>query len=186
MDKKKEYRPLTIPKLNWEKKTLSSEYGELVVQPLEPGFGITLGNALRRLLLGSVEGAAVTSVIIVGVNNEFSVIPGITEDAMQLILNIKGIVVKNKGGIPGKMRLRVEGDAVVRVANIEADEHLELINMDHILANVSLGGVLDIEFFVDSGRGYQQAQWPSDRIYQENGKIYLDAMFSPIEKLCST
>lgn len=183
MEKKKEYRPLTIPNLNWEKKTLSSEYGELVVQPLEPGFGITLGNALRRLLLGSVEGAAVTSVIIKGVNNEFSVIPGVTEDAMQLILNIKGIVIKNNGGIPGKMHLKVEGNAVARVADIKADEHLELVNMDHILANVSSGGTLDIEFFVDSGRGYRQAQWPSDKAYQEDGRIYLDAMFSPIRKV---
>ncbi len=93
---KKEYKPLTIPLLGWNKKTLSETFGELVAQPLEPGFGITLGNALRRVLLGGVEGSAVTSVIIKGVNNEFSSLPGVIEDAMQVILNIKEIVVRNK------------------------------------------------------------------------------------------
>ena len=104
---KKEYRPLTIPKLTWNKKELTPTYGELVAQPLEPGFGITLGNALRRILYAGVEGSAVTSVIIKGVNNEFSALPGVEEDAMQLILNIKNIVVRNKEGKPGKMHFNV-------------------------------------------------------------------------------
>src|SRR5436190_5601305 len=104
----KEYRPLTIPRLSWNKKQLSDSYGELIAQPLEPGFGITLGNALRRVLLGGVEGSAVTSVIIKGVNNEFSSLPGIIEDVMQLVLNIKGIVIRNKEGRPGTMQLHVK------------------------------------------------------------------------------
>src|SRR5476651_42725 len=151
---KKEYKPLTIPRLTWNKKELTGSFGELVAQPLEPGFGITLGNALRRILLGAVEGSAVTSVIIKGVNNEFSVVEGVIEDTMQLVLNIKDIVIRNKEGKPGKMHLHVKGEAVARVADIKADEHLELVNLDHVIGHVAPGGELDIEFFVENGRGY--------------------------------
>jgi DNA-directed RNA polymerase subunit alpha len=133
--------------------------------------------------LGGVEGSAVTSVIIKHVNNEFSVIPGVVEDAMQLVLNIKGIVVRNKTGNPGKMSLKISGDAVVRVGDIQADDHLELINTDYVLAHVSADGELDIEFFVESGRGYEPAKWPADKVLQEDGRIYLDATFSPIRKV---
>lgn len=177
---KREYQPLTLPRLSWNKATLTQTYGELVAQPLEPGFGITIGNALRRVLLGGVEGSAVTAVIIKGINNEFSVLPGIVEDAMQVILNIKEIVVRNKTGKPGKMRLVVNGEAVARVGDIQCDEHLEVINKDHVLAHVAPAGVLDIEFFVESGRGYSQAQWPIGTALQEDNRIYLDAMFSPV------
>lgn len=180
---KKVYKPLTIPQLNWNKKTLTDSYGELVAQPLEPGFGITMGNAVRRLLLSSVEGSAVTSVIIKGVNNEFSSVAGVVEDTMQLILNIKSIVIRNKEGRPGKMSLSIKGEAVARVADIKADEHLELVNQDHIIAHVTPGVTLDIEFFVETGRGYQPAQWPAGQALQEDGRIYLDAMFSPLRKV---
>lgn len=179
----KEYRPLTIPKLTWNKKELTPLYGELVAQPLEPGFGITLGNAIRRILYAGVEGSAVTAVIIKGVNNEFSALTGVEEDAMQLILNIKDIVVRNREGKPGRMHLHVKGEAVARVSDITADEHLELINKDHVLAHVSPQGELDIEFFVEPGRGYKPAQWPADQALQEDGRIYIDAMFSPIRKV---
>lgn len=179
---KKEYKALTIPRLTWNKQTLTERYGELVAQPLEPGYGLTLGNALRRVLLAAVEGSAVTSVIIKNINNEFSPIPGVVEDAMQLLLNIKGIVVRNKEGISGKMHLRVKGEAIATVADIVADAHLELVNPEHVLGHVAPDGELDIEFFVESGRGYQPAQW-SGQAYQEDNRIYLDAMFSPIRKV---
>ncbi|MDR3550192.1 MAG: DNA-directed RNA polymerase subunit alpha [Candidatus Babeliales bacterium] len=180
---KKEYKPLTIPRLTWNKKELTGSFGELVAQPLEPGFGITLGNALRRILLGAVEGSAVTSVIIKGVNNEFSVVEGVVEDTMQLVLNIKDIVIRNKEGKPGTMRLTVKGEAAARVADIKADDHLELVNLDHIIGHVAPGGELDIEFFVESGRGYRSAQWPEKKAFLEDGRIYVDAMFSPIRKV---
>lgn len=180
---KKEYSPLTIPKLNWNKKELTPTYGELIAQPLEPGFGITLGNALRRILYAGVEGSAVTSIIIKGVNNEFSSVQGVEEDVMQLILNIKNIVVRNKEGKPGKMHLHVKGEAVATVADIKVDEHLEVVNKDHVLAHVSEGAELDIEFFVEAGRGYKPAQWPVEKALQEDGRIYIDAMFSPIRKV---
>ncbi|HEX4069388.1 MAG TPA: DNA-directed RNA polymerase subunit alpha [Candidatus Babeliales bacterium] len=183
MTKNREYKPLIIPQLKWEKKTLSESCGELVVQPLEPGFGITIGNSLRRILLSGVEGSAITSIIIKGVNNEFSAIPGVVEDAMQLVLNIKNIVIRNKEGKPGKMRVTKKGEADVSVADIIADNHLELINKDYVFAHVAFDGELDVEFFVESGRGYQQAQWPTDKAYQDDSRIYLDAMFSPIRKV---
>ena len=180
---KKKYQPLTIPRLSWNKESLSSTYAELVAQPLEPGFGITIGNALRRVLLGGVEGSAVTSVIIAGVNNEFAPLPGIVEDTMQLILNIKQIVVNNKTGEPGKMVLKLKGPATATAGDITADEHLEIINKDLIIAHVADAGLLDIEFFVESGRGYQPARWPIGQALQDDSRIYLDALFSPVTKV---
>lgn len=179
----KEYKPLTIPLLGWIKETLTNDYGELTAQPLEPGFGVTLGNALRRVLLGGVEGSAVTSVIIKGVNNEFSPLPGVLEDAMQVILNIKELVVVNKNGKPGKMFLSASGESIIRGGDIKTDEHLDIVNKDQIIAHISLSGSLDIEFFVETGRGYQPAQWPQDKQIQDDGRIYLDAMFSPVRKI---
>lgn len=179
----KEYQPLIIPRLRWDKKTLGDTFGELVAQPLEAGFGITLGNALRRVLLGGIEGSAVTSVIIKGVNNEFSTIPGVVEDTMQLILNIKGIIISNKEGKPGKMHLHLKGEATAYVADIKADKHLEFMNPEHVIAHVAPDGELDIDFFVEPGRGYQRAQWPTEKGLQEDGRIYIDAMFSPIRKV---
>lgn len=179
----KKYQPLTLPKLSWEKKISSPTYGELVVQPLEPGFGITLGNALRRVMLSSIEGSSVTSVIIKGVNNEFSTIKGVIEDMLHLLLNIKEIVVKNNTGEPGKMMLSVKGEGIAKVSDIKADAHLELINTDHVLAHLAVDGELDIEFFVESGRGYLAAQWPQGTALQPDGRIYIDAMFSPITRV---
>lgn len=183
MATKREFQPLTIPRVSWNKDSLTQTFGELVAQPLEPGFGITLGGALRRVLLGGVEGSAVTAIVIKGVNNEFSILPGVVEDAMQVVLNCKEIVVKNKTGLPGKMTLHIKGEAVATVGQIEADEHLELLNKDHVIANVSRGGTLDIEFFVEPGRGYQPAQWPIGKALQEDGRIYLDAMFSSVRNV---
>ncbi len=117
------------------------------------------------------------------VNNEFSAVPGIVEDAMQVVLNVKGIVIRNRDGKPGKMRLRKSGESVVTVADIEADDHIELINKDHVIAHIAAEGELEIEFFVENGRGYQPAQWPQGQSYQEDRRIYVDAMFSPIRKV---
>ncbi|MCL5436478.1 MAG: DNA-directed RNA polymerase subunit alpha, partial [Candidatus Dependentiae bacterium] len=175
--------PLTIPKVGWDNKTLNATQGQLTAQPLEPGFGVTLGNALRRILLGGIEGSAVTAVVIKGVNNEFSALPGVVEDTMQLVLNIKEIVVRNKTGQPGQMRLLVKGEAEATVADITADEHLELLNKEHILGHVAAGGTLDIQFFVEPGRGYAPAKWPIAKSLQEDGRIYLDAMFAPVRKV---
>lgn len=179
----KGYQPITIPRCQWKKDSLTAQSGTMTAQPLEPGFGFTLGNALRRVLLGGVEGSAVTSVIIKGVNNEFSALPDVVEDAMQLILNIKELVVKNATGKPGTMRLHIKGPRVVTAGDIEADEHLSVINKDLVIAHVSDGGTLEVTFFVESGRGYQPACWPVAKGLQEDGRIYLDAMFSPVRRV---
>lgn len=182
------YKPLTIPVLGWDKKSMNSTFGRLIAQPLEPGFGVTLGNALRRALLGAIEGSAVTSVIIKGINHEFSTIPGVVEDVMQIILNIKQIVIKNKENLPGTMKLSVSGDqkTVITVADIVGDAHLELVNKDHVIATLAQDGKLDIEFFVESGRGYQLAQWPVGTALNQEGRMYLDAMFSPVRNVAMT
>ncbi len=182
---KRSYKPLTIPRLQWDKDTLSDTYGLLVAQPLEPGFGITIGNALRRVLLAAVEGSAVTSVIIKGVNNEFSTLAGVVEDVMHLVLNIKEIVIHNKTGQPGKMLLKVNGKKhkEVTVADIEADDHLVLVNKHHVLAHLADDGELEITFFVECGRGYSPARWPIGTPLQADKRIYLDAMFSPIMRV---
>lgn len=177
------YKPLIIPKVSWDTKVGTSTYGELIVQPLEPGFGITLGNALRRVMLSAVEGSAVTSVIIKGVNNEFSALKGVIEDSLHVLLNIKGIVVKNSTGLPGKMSLHKKGEGPVKVADIKTDEHLTVVNKDYVIAHLAVDGDLEIEFFVETGRGYQQAQWPQGESLQPDNRIYLDAMFSPVKRV---
>ena len=178
-----EYKQLTLPKLNWEKAKSTDMFGELVVGPLEPGFGITLGNALRRVMLSSVEGCAVTSVVIKGVNNEFSSLEGVIEDTLHILLNIKGIVIKNKTGQPGNMTLSFKGEGVVRASDIKADDHLEIVNKDYILAHVANDGDLDIQFFVEMGRGYRAAQWPAGESLTKDGMIHLDAAFSPVTRI---
>lgn len=176
----KTYQPLTIPKLSWNKKTLNQTFAEITAQPLEPGFGITLGNSLRRILLGGIEGSAVTSVIINGVNNEFSPLSGVVEDTMQVVLAIKQLVVTNKTGKPGKMKLKISGEKTVTAADIVADDHLEIINKDHIIAHLAADGVLDVDFFVETGRGYLPAQWPIGQALQDDERIFVDALFSPV------
>ena len=176
----KKYQPLTIPRLSWNKESLRPTFAEIIAQPLEPGFGITLGNALRRILLGGIEGSAVTSVIIEGVNNEFSPLPGVVEDTMEIVLALKELVVSNKTGEPGTMKLHVTGEKTVTGHDIETDDHLEIINKDHVIAHVAGDGELSIEFFVESGRGYQRAQWPIGEALQDDDRIFLDALFSPV------
>ena len=177
------YKPLTLPKLNWNKKLSTDTFGELIVEPLEPGYGLTLGNALRRTVLSSIEGSAVTSVIIKGVNNEFATIKGVIEDVLNILLNVKNIVIKNKTGEPGKMHLSLKGEGVAKVADIKPDDHLEVVNKEHLIAHLAVDGELDIEFFVETGRGYQSAAWPQGESLQKDGRIYLDAMFSPIKRV---
>lgn len=180
---RKNYQPLTVPTLSWEKKDFAGNYGELVAQPLEPGFGITLGNAMRRTMLSSVEGAAVTSVIIEGVNNEFACVDGVVEDVLRITLNIKQIIIRNKTGKSGEMTLDVSGKGQAKVSDIKADSNFELVNRDQVIANLSEKGHLRIKFFVENGRGYAPAQWPGDVSVQPDGRIYLDSMFSPVKNV---
>ncbi len=179
----KHYKELIAPTLSWDQEVSSPTLGTLIVTPLEPGFGITIGNALRRVMLASIEGAAVTSVVIKGVNSEFSTIHGVVEDTLQIILNVKGIVVKNASGLPGKLRLSISGKSTVTCADIEADPHLEIVNKEHVIAHLADDGELVMEFAVENGRGYVPAQWPRGVPLQEDDRIYIDSSFSPVKKV---
>lgn len=177
------YHPLIEPELSWVPVTDEENSGELIAQPLESGFGITLGNSLRRVLLSFIEGSAVTSVIIEGVNNEFAVIEGVYEDTLQILLNLKKLVIKNRTGKPGVMRVSKVGAGDISAADIECDEHLSIINKDLHLASIASDGSLKMQLFVEVGRGYQHANWPANEKYNEEGRIYVDSLFSPIVKV---
>jgi DNA-directed RNA polymerase subunit alpha len=183
MVEKKKHQSLIFPSVEWNKSTLTSSYGECVASPLEAGFGTTIGNVLRRMLLGGIEGSAVTSVIIKDVNNEFSVLHGVVEDTLTILLNIKQLIIRNKTGQPGTMKLQVSGKNYVLASDIVVDSHLEILNKDLKLASLENDGILEIDFFVECGRGYQVAQWPLDKSYQEDQRIYLDATFAPVRQV---
>jgi DNA-directed RNA polymerase subunit alpha len=117
------------------------------------------------------------------VNNEFSSVKGVIEDSLNLILNIKQIVIKNTTGLPGKMHLHVKESGAIRAGLIKTDDHLSVINKDLVLAHLAQDGELEIEFFVETGRGYLQAQWPQGHSLQSDNRVYVDAMFSPVTRV---
>ena len=178
---------------NWQAlikpKQLSVEPGDdpkrvaiCVAEPLERGFGLTLGNALRRVLLSSLQGAAVTSVQIEGVLHEFSSIPGVLEDVTDIVLNIKGIALRMHGDGPKRMRLKATGPGEVRASAIETGHDIEIMNPDHLICTLDAGAKLGMEFSVDSGKGYVAATQnrPEDAPI---GQIPVDALFSPVHKV---
>jgi DNA-directed RNA polymerase subunit alpha len=177
----KKYQSLIAPNVSWE--SITSNYGECTISPLESGFGATFGNTLRRILLGGIEGSAITSVIIEGVNNEFSVIPGVTEDTMRILLTIKQLVIKNETGEEGFLYLNKKGPGDVFAKDIKCDDHLKIINEDLKIATLANDGILNIKFFVESGRGYKKAGWQKDVILDLDNKIYIDSTFAPVRNV---
>ena len=157
-------------------------YGEFTIQPLERGFGITLGNALRRVLLSSIQGAAITSVKIDGVLHEFSTIPGIKEDVTDIILNLKGIRFKIGSANTKFVTLDVTRTGTVTAADIITDGTVEVLNPDHYIATISGGDGLKAEMAVKTGKGYLPAKKELDPD-QPAGTINTDAIFSPIKKV---
>ena len=135
-----------------------AKYGKFVVEPLERGYGTTLGNSLRRVLLSSLPGAAVTSVRIEGVLHEFSTIPGVREDTTDIILNIKGLALKMYGDEPQIIRLEAEGEGEVRAGDIIAGPDIEILNPELYLATLEPDGRLFMEMTVEKGRGYVPAE----------------------------
>ena len=165
-----------------EEDSLSPTYGRFHVEPLERGYGITIGNSLRRILLSSLQGAAITSVQIKGVLHEFTTIPGVREDVTDVILNLKEILVKLHSEGPETLRLKVKKAGVVTAADIQPNSNVEILNPDHPLATLSEDGVLEMEMIVKWGRGYV----PAERNREEGqpiGVVPLDALFSPIRKV---
>jgi DNA-directed RNA polymerase subunit alpha len=154
----------------------------VVAEPLERGFGLTLGNALRRVLLSSLQGAAITSVQIEGVLHEFSSIPGVLEDVTDIVLNIKGIALRMHGEGPKRMRLRATGPGEVRAGQIETGHDIEVMNPGLVLCTLDQGAKLNMEFTVETGKGYVAATQnrPEDAPI---GLIPVDSLFSPVRKV---
>lgn len=179
----KNWRDLIRPKkLQVEEETLTSSYGKFYAEPFERGFGTTLGNSLRRVLLSSLQGAAIASVRIKGVLHEFSAIPGVTEDVTDIILNLKGVRLKMHGIEPRTVRIIHKGSGVVKAGDIITDPNVEVLNPDHHIAVCSNDANLEMELLVKMGKGYV----PADRNRDEKapiGTIPIDSIFSPITKV---
>ena len=160
----------------------NKDYGKFVIEPLERGYGTTLGNSLRRVLLASLPGAAVTSINIDGVLHEFDTIPGVREDVMQIILNIKGIAVKSYVEDEKIIELDVEGPAEVTAGDILTDSDIEIVNPDHYLFTIGEGSSLKATMTVNSGRGYV----PADENKKDNapvGTLAVDSIYTPVTKV---
>lgn len=162
--------------------TLTERYGKFTVEPFEKGFATVIGNSLRRALLSSIEGAAITAVRMDGIMHEFSPVSGVVEDATDIILNLKRIPLKMYGGDPTTMTLSIVGPKIVYSSDIEADSTIEILRDDIYIATVSEGGTLDMEMRVRRGRRYVSA----DRNYDPDlpiGFITVDSAHTPIEKV---
>jgi DNA-directed RNA polymerase subunit alpha len=179
----KNWRDLIRPKqLQVEKETLSNTYGKFFAEPFERGFGTTLGNSLRRILLSALQGAAITSVRIKGVLHEFSAIQGVTEDVTDIILNLKGVRLKLHSADQALIRIVHKGEGVITAGDILVGHSVEVMNPDHHILTCGKDANLEIELTVRMGKGYVSA----DRNRDEKapvGTIPIDAIYSPIKKI---
>jgi len=177
------WRGLEMPKrLVYDEENSTPTYGRFLAEPFERGFGITIGNALRRVLLSSLEGAAVTSVRIDGALHEFSTLPGVAEDCTQIILNLKQLIVRLHTKSPKTLRLYAKGEKEVLASDMETDADVEILNPHLHIATLAKGAELSMELEVGSGRGYIPAELnkkPDDPI----GTIAVDSIFSPVRKV---
>jgi DNA-directed RNA polymerase subunit alpha len=179
----KSWKDLIRPKrLEVEKETLTPTYGRFTAEPFERGFGITIGNSLRRILLSSLQGGAITSMKIDGVLHEFSTIPGTKEDVTEIILNLKEVRLKLHTEGPKTIRVKAEGPKVVKAGDILTGDAVEILNPDHYIATLSRDGKLSMEMVVKMGRGYVSAERNKEED-QPIGTIPMDAIFSPIKKV---
>src|SRR5947209_17519944 len=162
--------------------TLTDTYGKFSTEPFERGFGTTVGNSLRRILLSSLEGSAVTRVKIQGVQHEITTIPGVVEDVTDIILNVKSLVVKNTSDQPKTIRIDRNTRGVVKAAHITADESVQIINGEHILATLTDDVPFHVEMTVENGRGYRTADENAGK-EREIGVIPVDSSFSPVVRV---
>ncbi|MCK6556954.1 DNA-directed RNA polymerase subunit alpha [Candidatus Binatia bacterium] len=177
------WRDLIKPKkLEADDKSISAVYGKFVGEPFERGFGITIGNSLRRILLSSLQGAAITAVKIEGVLHEFSTLPGVREDVADIVLNLKEVRLRLAEGVQETARIQAKGEGVVRAGDIKVGPNVEILNPEQHVATLSKDGVLDATLTIRVGRGYV----PAERNKEEDapiGTIPIDAIFSPIRKV---
>jgi DNA-directed RNA polymerase subunit alpha len=179
----KKVKDFQMPKkLQYDPKKVTDTYGKFTAEPLERGFGTTLGNSLRRVLLSSLEGSAITAVKIAGVQHEFSSIPGVVEDTTDLILNLKEIRLKLHTDKPKALTLKAKGPGTVTARDIEADAEVEILNPDLHVATIDKNGKLEVEMWARRGRGYVPSE-KNKEPGQPIGVIPIDAIFSPIRKV---
>jgi DNA-directed RNA polymerase subunit alpha len=179
----KSLKDLIRPKrLEVETETLTPFYGKFTAEPFERGFGITIGNSLRRILLSSLQGAAIVSVKIDGVLHEFSTIPGVKEDVTEIILNLKEVRLKLHTEGPKTIRVKTEGLKVLKAGDIQTGDAVEILNPDHHIATLSRDAKLSMEMVVKVGRSYVSAEHNKEE-NQSIGTIPIDAIFSPIKKV---
>jgi len=179
----KHWRDLIKPRrMDVDQESLTSTYGKFIAEPLERGFGTTLGNSLRRVLLSSLQGAAITSVKIEGVDHEFTTVPEVAEDVTDIVLNLKEVLLRMHTNEQKTLRIEAEGPKEIKAGDIIADDQVEILNPGHHICTLSEGGKLRMEMVARRGRGYVAAisnKNPGDPI----GTIPVDALFSPIRKV---
>lgn len=173
---------IEIEKPRIETEEMADNYGRFVVEPLERGYGITLGNSLRRILLSSLPGAAVTSVRIDGVLHEFSTINGVVEDTTDVVLNLKGLLVKMHEDEPVTVRLVAEGEGPVTAGDIQAPSSIEILNPDLHIATLAKNGRLEMDITIAKGRGYVSAERNKSGD-QPIGVIAIDSIFTPVRRV---
>ena len=177
------WRGLELPSLvNCEAKTLSATYGKFVAEPFERGFGVTIGNSLRRILLSSLEGSSITQIKVHGAQHEFTTLPGVVEDMTDVVLNVKSLVVKNYSESTRVIRIEKNKRGVITGADVQTDDSVVVINKHHILATLTDDVPFVMEMVVENGRGYIPATEHSPNV-QEIGIIPVDAVFSPVTRV---
>jgi DNA-directed RNA polymerase subunit alpha len=178
------WRGLELPtRIQRDAEISSATYGRFYVEPFERGFGTTIGNSLRRVLLSSLEGSAVTSIKIAGSDHEFSTMTGVIEDVTEIVLNVKRLVVRLHGDGPKTMKVTANKTGEVTAAMIDADPSIEIVNKNLVLATLTQSVKFEMEMTVDNGRGYSPASErivETDRFEQEHGRIFVDAIYSPV------
>ena len=181
------WRGLELPtRVEKDTTVASDKYGRFFIEPFERGFGTTIGNSLRRVLLSSLEGSAVTSIKIKGVDHEFTSIKGVMEDTTEIVLNVKSLVVRLNGQGPKIMNVSANKAGVITAANIVADPAIEIVDKSTVLATLTEDVNFEIEMVVENGRGYMPASERmavADRFDQEIGRILLDAVYSPVTRV---
>jgi DNA-directed RNA polymerase subunit alpha len=181
------WRGLELPtRVERDKEVSTDSYGRFYIEPFERGFGTTIGNSLRRVLLSSLEGSAVTSIKIQGVDHEFTSIPGIVEDVTEIVLNVKKLIVRNHSDEPKMMEITAKKIGPVTANDITADASIEIVNKDLVIATLTEDRKFEMEMIVENGRGYSPASERlavMDRFDQEAGRIIVDAIYSPVVRV---
>ncbi|MBI1902348.1 MAG: DNA-directed RNA polymerase subunit alpha [Planctomycetia bacterium] len=176
------WRGLELPsRVTVDRATLTGTYGKFIAEPFERGFGVTIGNSLRRVLLASIEGSAVTQIKVHGAQHEFTTLPGVVEDMTDIVLNVKSLVVKNYSEGTKVLRIEKSKRGVVTGADIQGDPQVEIINKEHVVATLTEDVSFVMEMVIENGRGYVPSTEHSPNV--EIGIIPVDAVFSPVTRV---